>query len=306
MVSACRRRLSMVGSAGTSMKAAKSGKRVRIGATAVIPSPRAARWAWTLDHAQSCARSARPARRVERDVADCCGQMGLVHDDGAEAPLPEMAGALQAGMDVASVTAMHRSQGTAQAVGIRGHQDQVDMVGHQHPGPHLDAGGAAGFRQQGAIEGIIVVAEEHPRAAIAALSNMVWQTGDDEAGKAAHAPSPARSRPVSISALSPERIAFRWELRSRPGFRRSLPPMARHCWDFPPRASPETEKAASLRSGLLQRPDISGEKWCCRMESNHRPYPYQGYALPTELRQHLRGRPRRGALYATGFAGTQA
>src|SRR6478609_308657 len=30
---------------------------------------------------------------------------------------------------------------------------------------------------------------------------------------------------------------------------------------------------------------VSVEKWCSRMESNHRPPPYQGGALPTELRE---------------------
>lgn len=76
------------------------------------------------------------AHRVEGDVTDGRLQMGLVHDHGAEPALPEMAGALQAGMDVAGIAAMHRGEGAAQPVAVRGHQDQVDMVGHQHTQAH--------------------------------------------------------------------------------------------------------------------------------------------------------------------------
>src|SRR5690606_12051547 len=36
------------------------------------------------------------------------------------------------------------------------------------------------------------------------------------------------------------------------------------------------------------------EWWCSRMESNHRPPPYQGGALPTELREH-----RKTCFYGT-------
>lgn len=62
----------------------------------------------------------------------------------------------------------------------------------------------AGLRQQGAIERVIVVAEKHLRATVAALGDMVRQAGNDEAGKAARAPSSAEDQPMSISALSPE------------------------------------------------------------------------------------------------------
>src|SRR5688500_13998507 len=45
--------------------------------------------------------------------------------------------------------------------------------------------------------------------------------------------------------------------------------------------------AADRRSSVLAVMDDRTSKWCSRMESNHRPPPYQGGALPTELREQL-------------------
>ena len=42
--------------------------------------------------------------------------------------------------------------------------------------------------EQFVIECVIVVAEERPRAAVATLGDVVRMTGDDDAGKAGHAP----------------------------------------------------------------------------------------------------------------------
>ena len=61
------------------------------------------------------------------------------------------------------------------------------MVRHQAPGPYLDAGGAAVFREKVAIERVVAVAEEGTRTAIAALSDMVRMIGNDDTGEAGHA-----------------------------------------------------------------------------------------------------------------------
>src|SRR5690606_15825640 len=39
--------------------------------------------------------------------------------------------------------------------------------------------------------------------------------------------------------------------------------------------------------GAAPPPARDARKWCSRMESNHRPPPYQGGALPTELRERV-------------------
>ncbi len=82
---------------------------------------------------------------------------------------------------------MHARKRAAQPVGIGRHQDQVDVVRHQAPGPHLDRGGAAIFGEQIAIKRIVEIAKEGTRAAVAALGHVMRMTGDDDTGEAGHA-----------------------------------------------------------------------------------------------------------------------
>jgi hypothetical protein len=67
------------------------------------------------------------------------------------------------------------------------HHDQMHVVRHQAPGPDIDPCGAAVLREQVAVQRIVVVAEERPRAAIATLGDMVRVIGDDDTGEAGHA-----------------------------------------------------------------------------------------------------------------------
>ena len=115
--------------------------------------------------------------------------MVLVHRHATEAPLPEVAGPFQSGMDVPRIAPMQRRERPPQSVGVGGFEDQVNMIGHRHPRPHRDLRGAAMLAQQVAIMAIILVLEERPLATIAALGDVVWQSGDDDTGKAGHATS---------------------------------------------------------------------------------------------------------------------
>ena len=60
------------------------------------------------------------------------------------------------------------------------------MVGHQAIGPHRNARLAAARGEEIAVERIIAVLEEHLLTPIAALRDMMRQTGHDDAGKAGH------------------------------------------------------------------------------------------------------------------------
>ena len=63
----------------------------------------------------------------------------------------------------------------------------MHVVGHQAPGPYRHLRDAAALGEQITLEGIVGVAEECARAAIAALGNVVRMTGDDDTGEAGHA-----------------------------------------------------------------------------------------------------------------------
>ena len=61
------------------------------------------------------------------------------------------------------------------------------MVRHQAPGPDIDLCRAAILAEQVAVQRIVVVAEERPRAAVATLGDVVRMTGKHDAGEAGHA-----------------------------------------------------------------------------------------------------------------------
>ena len=100
-----------------------------------------------------------------------------------------MTGAAAPRMDDARIAPMHDRKRAPQPVGVGRHQDQMDMIGHQAPGPHLDTGGATMLRQEIAVELVIVIAEESACTPVSALRDKMGKSGDDEAGETSHVPS---------------------------------------------------------------------------------------------------------------------
>jgi hypothetical protein len=100
--------------------------------------------------------------------------MRLVHDSGAEAALPEMSGAPPPRVNDAGIAAMHRRQRPAQPIGVRRHQDQMDVVRHQAPRPHLDVGRPAMLAEQIAVERVVGIAKER------ALGDVMGVSGNDK------------------------------------------------------------------------------------------------------------------------------
>ncbi len=60
------------------------------------------------------------------------------------------------------------------------------MDGHHTPGPDRHASRPAGLSEQVATMLAVTLLEERPLATVAALGDMVRQTGNDDAGEAGH------------------------------------------------------------------------------------------------------------------------
>ena len=132
------------------------------------------------------------AHRVERDIAQGCEQVRLVHRHAAEPALPEVAGALLASMDPPGIGAVDLGERGAQGIDMVGHHDQVDVVGHQDPAPHRHPVCGAVNLEQVAVSGIIRIAEEGLLSPVATLGDVVGNVGQDKAGKPGHGGSVAR------------------------------------------------------------------------------------------------------------------
>ncbi|GLR88017.1 hypothetical protein GCM10007857_47290 [Bradyrhizobium iriomotense] len=137
---------------------------------------------------------------------------------------------------------MHAREGAAQSVGIRGNQDEMHVVRHQAPRPHLDAGGFAIRRKQVAIERIVVIAKERASPAVAALGDVVRITGDDDTGETGHAAACMRESRLSIQCTVTVILPIRPEIWK--------PPSLRHCErsEAIQNLYAETDRIASLRS----------------------------------------------------------
>jgi hypothetical protein len=81
--------------------------------------------------------------------------MRLVHRDGPEPSLPEVAGALTPCVDNARVTPMHGRERVTQAVLALGSENEMDVIGHETLRPERDSRLARRFGQSIAIGGVV-------------------------------------------------------------------------------------------------------------------------------------------------------
>ncbi len=109
--------------------------------------------------------------------------MRVVHGHATEPALPEVSGALFAGVDMVRVAAVRARQGPPKSVFIGRNQDLMNVVGHRRPAPDLDRRLRAVFGQEVQVELIVPVAEKGSRAAIAALEKS-WKDRANEPGHA--------------------------------------------------------------------------------------------------------------------------
>ena len=123
---------------------------------------------------------------VQADVAGCGGKMRFVQGHRSEARLEQMSGLARAGIDEARVAPMRLAERAGESVGMRRHEDQMHVVGHQTIGPAGNPGLAASFRQQVAVQRVIVIAEEDALAPVSPLRDVVRNAGNHDAGEAGH------------------------------------------------------------------------------------------------------------------------
>ena len=131
-------------------------------------------------------RGAQPgAHWVSLDIARG-EQVRLIQDAGREPPLPQIAPPALAEVDVVGVAPVGLAQAVRQPRSGLGHKDQVDVVGHQAPGPDRDPCGPGVLGEERLVEEVVVRAEEGRLAAIATLGDMVRQAGRNDAGETRH------------------------------------------------------------------------------------------------------------------------
>lgn len=97
-----------------------------------------------------------------------------------------MPGHPQPRVDVSGVVAMHITECTAEAVLISRHRDHMNVVGHQAIGPYLHSRPFSPIGEEIKVERVVAVFKERPFAAVAALGDVVRDSGEDCAGETGH------------------------------------------------------------------------------------------------------------------------
>lgn len=123
--------------------------------------------------------------------------MSFVHHDRSEAALEQVTRPSGARIDETRVAAVRLADGASETNVVAGDQNQVDMVGHQAPGPYLDASLACLLRQQTAVDVLIAVLKKDRLTPVATLCDVVGRMRNDNACEARHASMVDTSRHVS-------------------------------------------------------------------------------------------------------------
>lgn len=89
-------------------------------------------------------------------------------------------------VDIAGIAPMGWRQGPPKAIRIGRHENEMRMIGHQAPSPHLDAGSPAMDRKAVAVKGIVLDTKEGALPPIAPLGDMIRQTGNHDTCKPSH------------------------------------------------------------------------------------------------------------------------
>ena len=74
----------------------------------------------------------------------------------------------------------------AQTIGVGGNHDQMYMVGHQAIAPDFGSRALATFRQQVYVQAVVIIGEKGFKPSVAALGDMVRDTGDNGACYSGH------------------------------------------------------------------------------------------------------------------------
>jgi hypothetical protein len=133
-----------------------------------------------------CPRDQPRPHRIEGDVTRRGDQMRFVERHRGEPALKQMSGPSRAGIDEARILPVRLADRTREPVGRTRRKHEMDVVGHQAIGPHLDRRLAATLGEQVAIERVIRGLEEDLLAPVAALGYVVRKARDDDTADARH------------------------------------------------------------------------------------------------------------------------
>jgi hypothetical protein len=123
---------------------------------------------------------------VALDVAQGGPEVVLVHRTGVEAVLPEVAGAAFAGVEILRVAAVSAAQDDGERIRLRGHEDEVDVIGHEAVAEDGDAVVPGVVFEELEVEPVVFGAEVCGLAVVTALGDVVGDAWENQARRTWH------------------------------------------------------------------------------------------------------------------------
>jgi hypothetical protein len=103
---------------------------------------------------------------------------------------------------------MHVSKGARKTFAIARNENQMNMIGHQAVGPHLNGRFAAVPGEEIAIDLLVARFEENRLTPVATLRDVMRAAGNDDAGETGHGESVRQSCPQAKKSMSAIVVAF--------------------------------------------------------------------------------------------------
>jgi len=110
----------------------------------------------------------------------------VLNREGVEAFLEKVAAHARAKVDGAGVAPMGFADGSGQCGFLDGHEDEMDVVRHQAPGPHLDRVLGGELCQQAQVGASISIICKERHRPDPPLDDVVGQLGQDDTRQAGH------------------------------------------------------------------------------------------------------------------------
>ncbi|MEZ5693866.1 MAG: hypothetical protein R3D99_08500 [Altererythrobacter sp.] len=120
--------------------------------------------------------------------------MPFIHGNRAETALPQITSRSAAGIDIAGITAMEIPKGSPQSILVRGREHDVNMIGHEAIAPDFRVRTRGGIGQEVKVKGIVAVFKKGLLPTVAALRDMVRNTGKNNARETGYKTAPMKFR----------------------------------------------------------------------------------------------------------------
>jgi len=129
----------------------------------------------------------RGAHRVQLDVAIDSQHISFRVDQARLEPaFPKCPGTAVSSVERADIALIEQPHRIGEIAGVRGRDEQMDVIAHQNPGMHIQTMGRGDLEEKIAVTQAVFIVDERRTSIDATLRDMKWHSREKQAGTARH------------------------------------------------------------------------------------------------------------------------